>query len=296
MHRSKHDHNSNRMMLSELVGTVHLTPLNLMSIQRNFNTDDHNSIECSSADGSMHYEYAVDYKFAEHFSSLHQVFMYITDRCNLICEQCIYKPSIRHYIKEEIPLNDAFALLRTFYRLGDRKVTFIGGEPTLYGHQQHGKPLLDLIEGTEQIGYEYIRLDTNGQKTSVFLHNPQFAKLDEVAFSLDGFSPETNDLLRGRGTFVNAVDSIRHAIQLGYRVTITCCLQKILLTRDDAGVLLIERMIRFAEEVGVHQINFHDLFKVGVLSTILCKFDKGANWAAPFLSDLSASSTPFSTI
>jgi RHS repeat-associated protein len=30
----------------------------------------------------------------------------------------------------------------------------------------------------------------------------------------------------------------------------------------------------------------------GVLSTILCKFDKGANWAAPFLSGLLASSTP----
>jgi integron integrase len=32
--------------------------------------------------------------------------------------------------------------------------------------------------------------------------------------------------------------------------------------------------------------------KSGVLSTILCKFDKGANWAAPFLSGLLASSTP----
>jgi glycosyltransferase involved in cell wall biosynthesis len=33
-----------------------------------------------------------------------------------------------------------------------------------------------------------------------------------------------------------------------------------------------------------------------IVSTILCKFDKGANWAAPFLSGLSASSTPSLTI
>ncbi|MBI5061673.1 MAG: radical SAM protein [Candidatus Aenigmarchaeota archaeon] len=211
----------------------------------------------------MSYEYAVDDDFAKHFRSLHQVFMYITDRCNLGCEQCIYKPSISHFINEEIVLDDALALLRTFHRLGARKVTFLGGEPTLYGHCQHGKPLLDLIDGTARIGYEYIRLDTNGQKTSFFLRKPQFSKLNELAFSLDGFSPGTNDPLRGRGTFDRVVDNIRLAIELGYRVTITCCAQKVLLTRDEDRVLLIERMIRFAEEIGAHQINFHDLFKVG---------------------------------
>jgi molybdenum cofactor biosynthesis enzyme MoaA len=39
------------------------------------------------------------------------VFMYITDRCNLTCEQCIYKPSISHFINEEIELNTALDLL-----------------------------------------------------------------------------------------------------------------------------------------------------------------------------------------
>jgi hypothetical protein len=33
-----------------------------------------------------------------------------------------------------------------------------------------------------------------------------------------------------------------------------------------------------------------------IVSTILCKFDKGANWVAPFLSDLISNSTPFLTI
>lgn len=209
-------------------------------------------------------EYIVDGAFAHHFRNLHQVFMYITDRCNLECEQCIYKPSISHFINEEIALPDALALLKSFNQLGATKVTFLGGEPTLYGHRENGKPLLDLIEGTTKIGYEYIRLDTNGQKTSSFLHEPQFSKLNEIAFSLDGFSAETNDPLRGKGTFLRALDSIRLAINLGYRVTITCCVQKILLTRDSEDVLLLERMIRFAERLGVYQINFHDLFKVGI--------------------------------
>ncbi|MEQ1952653.1 radical SAM protein [Mesorhizobium sp. CN2-181] len=208
--------------------------------------------------------FAMDAAFQKHFARLHQVFMYITDRCNLECEQCIYKPSITHFINEEISLNDALGLLASFRQLGAGKVTFLGGEPTLYGHRQGGKPLLDLIEGTRALGYEYIRLDTNGQRVKPLLSAQSFAKLDELAFSLDGFSPEINDPLRGRGTFIRAVDGIRSALQSGYAVSITCCVQRIFLERDDEGTLLLEKMIRFAEELGVHQINFHDLFKVGI--------------------------------
>ncbi|MCA1363687.1 radical SAM protein [Bradyrhizobium sp. IC3069] len=205
-----------------------------------------------------------DPEFSCYFKNLHQVFMYITDRCNLECEQCIYKPSISHFINEEIELETALDLLTTFRGIGASKVTFLGGEPTIYGHRQAGRPLLDLIEGTRKIGYEYIRLDTNGQKTKQFLGEPSFKKLDEIAFSLDGYSPDTNDPLRGKGTFIRVVDAIREAISVGYRVTITCCVQKLFLDRGPTGVLKLETMIRFAEDLGVHQINFHDLFKVGI--------------------------------
>jgi MoaA/NifB/PqqE/SkfB family radical SAM enzyme len=203
-------------------------------------------------------------RILQSFKKLHQVFMYITDRCNLECEQCIYKPSISHFIDEEIELETALDLLSTFRGMGASKVTFLGGEPTIYGHRQGGKPLLDLISGTSELGYEYIRLDTNGQKAKQFLREGDFRKLDEVAFSLDGYSPETNDPLRGKGTFIRAVDAIREAVTLGYRVTITCCVQRLFLERDAEGILRLETMIRFAEALGVHQINFHDLFKVGI--------------------------------
>jgi MoaA/NifB/PqqE/SkfB family radical SAM enzyme len=206
----------------------------------------------------------LDQSFAAHFRRLHQVFMYITDRCNLECEQCIYKPSISHFINEEIELGTALDLLLTFRQMGASKVTFLGGEPTIYGHREGGRPLLDLILGTRELGYEYIRLDTNGQKTKQFLRQKHFRQLDEIAFSLDGFSPETNDPLRGRGTFIRAVDAIREAIELGYRVTITCCVQKLFVERNDYGAFRLEEMIQFAEKLGVSQINFHDLFKVGI--------------------------------
>src|SRR5437868_4112315 len=113
--------------------------------------------------------YVFDDSFAAHFRGLHQVFMYITDRCNLECEQCIYKPSISHFINEEIALDDALGLLQAFRALGAGKVTFLGGEPTLYGHRDGGRPLLDLIDGTRDLGYDYVRLDSNGQRIAGLL-------------------------------------------------------------------------------------------------------------------------------
>ena len=209
-------------------------------------------------------DHSADAAFAGHFKRLHQVFMYITDRCNLECEQCIYKPSISHFINEEIELPVALGLLQEFRRLGAGKVTFLGGEPTLYGHRNANRPLLDLIAGTRALGYDYIRLDTNGQRIGHLLPAPDFKSLDEIAFSLDGYSPETNDPLRGLGTFVRVEGAIRNALDLGYRVTITCCVQRLFLERDETGMLKLERMIRYAQSLGIHQINFHDLFKVGI--------------------------------
>ncbi|MBK9176816.1 MAG: radical SAM protein [Flavobacteriales bacterium] len=206
----------------------------------------------------------LDPKFADHFRNLKQVFMYITDRCNINCEQCIYKPSISHFIREEIPLQVAIPLLESFRSLGATKTTFLGGEPTLYGHGRSNEPLLQLIEATRSMGYQYIRIDTNGQYINKLLDNSRFHDLSEIAFSLDGYSPETNDPLRGIGTFDKCVASIRKAISLGYKCTITCCVHREFVKRGENGRFKLDQMIRFAESLGIHTINFHDLFKAGI--------------------------------
>jgi hypothetical protein len=60
------------------------------------------------------------------------------------------------------------------------------------------------------------------------------------------------------------VSRIKKAVELGYKVTITCCVHNRFVERDEDGNFLLDTMIRFAESLGIAQINFHDLFKVGV--------------------------------
>lgn len=207
----------------------------------------------------------IDPRTKEYFNNLKQIFIYIIDECNLSCVQCLYKPNLIFRIKDkEISLKTANALISDFYEMGARKLTIMGGEPTLYGAEKEWKPLLSVISGAKTIGYEYVRIDTNGQFNVRLLDKNDFAKLNEITFSIDGHVPEINDPIRGKGSFEKCVSNIRRAVALGYNVNITSCLHKGMLLRYPDGILSLDKMILFAEELGVSVINFHDLFKSGI--------------------------------
>lgn len=204
----------------------------------------------------------IDPRFKEHFRNLKQVFLYITDDCDLRCVQCLYRPNLM--LAKEIRLETALALLATFREMGAFKLSILGGEPTRYGLLDDNKPLLTLITEARKMGYEYIRLDTNGQFESTLLEEEAFRSLDELAFSIDGHTPKHHDALRGEGTFDKCLSNLRKAVELGYDVHITCCAQKVNIGRDRNGNLLLDSMIRFASSVGANLINFHAVFIMGV--------------------------------
>lgn len=129
----------------------------------------------------------MDQKFKDFFQdNLKQVFLYLIDDCNLRCVQCLYKLDICFQVeKKEIAFEDAVKLITDFRELGAVKLTLMGGEPTLYGKKDGNKQLLELIKKAKELGYEYVRIDTNGQFDSELLKKPEFKMLDEVTFSID---------------------------------------------------------------------------------------------------------------
>lgn len=210
--------------------------------------------------------YKMDKEFKEYYgNNLRQIFMYLIDECNLKCEQCLYKLDMAFHVdKKEIEFEDAIKLISDFRAMGAVKLTLMGGEPTLYGIKQGNKPLLELIKKAKELGYEYVRIDTNGQFNPELLEKPEFKMLDEVTFSIDGSTKEINDPIRGKGSFEKCVKNIKRAKELGYNINITSCISKAMIERDDEGNLYLDRMIKFAENLGIERINFHNLFKTGV--------------------------------
>jgi MoaA/NifB/PqqE/SkfB family radical SAM enzyme len=212
----------------------------------------------------MKMNYHIDERFKEHFKNLHQVFVYIIDECNLECKQCIYKPNIKFSIGgKEIPFNELVNLITDFKEMGAKKLSILGGEPTLYGKDKNHQPLFDFIWLAKEIGYDYVRLVTNGTFNSQILYNENFSLLDEISFSLDGYDAKTNDTVRAPGVFVKAIDNIVIAKKLGYNVHITSCIYNELLQQEKNGDYLFERIINLAENLNVSTLNLHILVKDG---------------------------------
>lgn len=207
----------------------------------------------------------IDERFKKHFKDLKQVFLYVINECNLNCPQCIYKPNNYFSIgNKEIDYRTAKELISDFFELGARKLTLLGGEPTLYGKYQNSPYLLaDLIAEAKRIGYEYVRIDTNGTFSPSLLENDSFKKIDEISFSMDGYNQATCDKIRGQGIFEIEVENIKRAVSCGYNVDITCCVYQELLQKDDDGKYLMEKLIFLASDLGVRRVNYHALIKDG---------------------------------
>lgn len=206
----------------------------------------------------------VDEKTKKYFSDVKQVFLYISDKCNLLCKQCLYKPNV---IKGKvIELETAKQLLYVFRQLGAFKLTVLGGEISLYDKENNYEKLISLMKYAHQIGYQYIRIDTNGQETDFFKSKQVFEFIDEVSFSIDGYDETTNDILRGSGSFANSLKSINllRSLNKDIYINITTCVAK-----ENTGISggikdFINSMIAFATKLNIKQLNFHGVFKMGV--------------------------------
>ncbi len=132
-----------------------------------------------------------------------QVFLYVTDECNIRCAQYYYTPWLtKHHT--EMPINVALALLQKFRELGAVKLSFLGGEPTLYGQADGNEPFPYLVGAAQRIGFEYIRMVTNGLFDETLHQDKRLREIDEITFSMDGDTAEIHTALRGRkGTSKN---------------------------------------------------------------------------------------------
>lgn len=206
----------------------------------------------------------IDKKTKNYFSNIKQVFLYLGDRCNLLCEQCLYKPNVVR--GKSIRPETAKELLRIFRDLGAFKLSILGGEVSLFDCEHRNQALIDILDFASSIGYDYIRIDTNGQREDFFCNLAVFERIDEVSFSIDGYDPVTNDRLRGKGTFDRSVKNL-HWLQNNapdVKINITTCVTKQNTALADGILQFIENMIRFAYASRISQLNFHGVFRMGV--------------------------------
>lgn len=129
----------------------------------------------------------------------------LTNRCNLKCVYCGRNENQNeNCIKKELTKEQWLSIFKDAQTVGLKKVNMTGGE--IFCRQD----CLSLIEETIKLGIK-VSIETNGTiiNESQIAYLSQFKDDLSISISLDGISPNTNDLTRGIGSFKRAMNTIK---------------------------------------------------------------------------------------
>ncbi|QDS99994.1 radical SAM protein [Adhaeretor mobilis] len=139
--------------------------------------------------------------------------------CNLSCHHCFISCHPKNDSFGYLSLQEVRRRLEESVPLGVKEYYFTGGEPFL------NRDMTDIL--VETLRYGPATVLTNG----TVLKEEWLTRLAEAEaispyslefrVSIDGFSPETNDPIRGEGTFERAIAGVRKLVEHGFLPIIT---------------------------------------------------------------------------
>lgn len=145
-----------------------------------------------------------------------ELWLHTNNSCNLACTHCLVSSSPRGL--RGLPTETLVAAIDEAAALGVRRFYFTGGEPFVRSDifdliarvtAHHGAELIVLTNATLFSGRRRAGLDALERERVKF------------QVSLDGARPETNDPIRGAGTFDGALAGARTLADLGFAVSLT---------------------------------------------------------------------------
>lgn len=140
--------------------------------------------------------------------------LYLTNACNMRCPHCYMFAGIKK--KNELTTEEVCSLLSKFRESGGQVVVFSGGEIALRSDLQK------IIKYSYKLGIKNEIL-TNGTLWTESMIEELSPMLTRVQISIDGYSEETNSLIRGKDNFgiaLNTADSfLKHNVYTEISVT-----------------------------------------------------------------------------
>lgn len=183
------------------------------------------------------------------YGRFRNVYLYITEACQLRCEHCYMGERLERALKLDLP--QIIDWLATWRKLGGSKVTLLGGEPTLHPY------FVDAIRAASKLGYEHVITTTNAQVPAA----RKFRQMEPSDFayvqvSLDGGSKATHDAVRGPNTFDTAMATTEELTAREFDTRIICTVNK----ANESDVL---RLLDIADTLNVSLVKFHVFSTIG---------------------------------
>jgi len=133
----------------------------------------------------------------------------ITNRCNLHCRHCL-SADLMHSCTGELDFERCCAFIDELDRINVFQINFGGGEPFLR------EDFLDILEYAQRKGITTC-VSTNGTLLNEAIVR-KLLKMDllYIQVSLDGAGLDTNDQIRGAGTFRRIIHGIELLVERGF--------------------------------------------------------------------------------
>ena len=174
--------------------------------------------------------------FSKHATNL---FFHILTQCNLKCRHCYINPD--QHGENMLSFETIQAWLEPFKKNSARtNLVMLGGEPTLH------PDLHRILKYARSLGFVSITVDTNGYLFHDILSNIDPGVVDYFSFSLDGATRDTNDLIRGAGSFDACISGIKKAVSMGFACSLIFTVSRI-------NIHELEKMVPLLKELGIHK-------------------------------------------
>ena len=167
------------------------------------------------------------------------IFFHILTGCNLNCRHCYINP-VQHG-HQTLSLSTIQRWLNAFRdEAAQANLVLLGGEPTLH------PDLAAAVKYSRRMGFKSVTIDTNGYLFHNILELVSPQEVDFFSFSLDGATAQTNDRIRGEGSYEACLDGIRRAVKSGFEISMIYTVSK-------ANLHELEAMVPLARELEIRR-------------------------------------------
>lgn len=164
--------------------------------------------------------------------------IYITNRCNLSCPHCYMYSGKAN--KNELTTEEILKLIYDYRHIANGScVTLSGGEPTC--RTDFDK----IVQYAAGLGLE-VKILTNGTLMTPERISRLAKYIYSAQISIDGYSEESNSLIRGKGSFNKSLLSVDSCVKNGIRTSIAITPSEYLLANH------IDDYVEFATKLSIH--------------------------------------------
>jgi radical SAM additional 4Fe4S-binding domain len=128
----------------------------------------------------------------------------LTNRCNLKCEYCYASAGDECKAEEELTLDKYKELFKQLDDMNVHRISLSGGEPFVRND------FFDILNEAQKYKFAIV-INSNGTLISEAVSRKlREYRFDRICITIDGSCSKVHDIIRGKGTFLKAIQGIRN--------------------------------------------------------------------------------------